>query len=415
MRGMNQALLGVLAAIFSGAIVLGSLLLSLVEGGQALAILPARQATPTPPLMTLPPGAPTYTPSATPSVTPTPTAAPPANCPSVPPDWQAVVIQPDDSLSTIAARYGTSEQALRQGNCLDTITNQLSPGSTILVPVQPASPTVPPPTFTPTLRPTRTAQACGVPPGWVQYRVRSGDTLFGLSVRLGVPQAAIQNANCSLQGRTRLLAGEILWVPFVPLAPTLPPTWTRTLPPPTFTASPLPPTAAPTRTSPPPTRTAPPPTNTPLPTNTSLPPTVASTDTPLPSTATPLPPTDTPLPPTATPLPPTDTPLPPTATPLPSTDTPLPPTNTPVPPTNTPVPPSNTPLPPSDTPLPPSDTPQPASTSQPVAPTNTPLPTGNGSSFLASPSGGQPQFNASLRLAAPFIIRLSWVTLEVMN
>jgi LysM repeat protein len=349
MRGMNQVVLGVLAAIFSGAIVLGSLLLSLVEGGQAVAILPADRATATPLLMTLPPGAPTYTPSATPSATPTPTAAPPANCTDVPSNWRAVVILPDDNLSTIAARYGTSEQALRVGNCLSTTTDQLLPGTNIFVPVLAASPTLPPPTLTPTSRPTRTPRACGVPYGWTQYRVRPGDTLYGLSAIFRVTPQAIQSANCSLQGRTRLIAGEILWVPFIPVAPTLPPTWTRTLPPPTFTATPLPPTLAPTRTSPPPTRTAQPPTRTsPPPTSTH----VAPTNTGVPPTNTPLPPSDTPLPPTNTPLPPTNTPVLPTNTPLPPTNTPVPATNTSVPPTNTPVPPSNTPLPPTDTPLP---------------------------------------------------------------
>jgi LysM repeat protein len=366
MRGMNQVLLGVLAAILSGAIVLGSLLLSLVEGGQALAVMPASQATPTPPLMTLPPGAPTYTPSATPSVTPTPTAALPANCTAVPPDWQVVVIQPDDTLSTIAARYGTSVQALRQGNCLETITDQLSPGTTILVPVRPASPTLPPPTFTPTLRPTRTAQPCGVPPGWVPYRVRPGDTLFGLSIRLGVSQAYLKSANCSLQGRTKLIAGETLWVPFVPLAPTLPPTWTRTLPAPTFTATPLPPTVAPTRTSPPPTRTAPPPTNTRQPTNTPLPPTVAPTDTPLPSTDTP-PPVDTTVPP-----PPVDTTAPP---------------------------------PPVDTTSPP----------PPVDTTAAPLPTSFEPSFHPVHPGSYPPFKTPDWPAVPFAKRSSWITFVVIN
>lgn len=379
MRGMNQALLGILAAIFSAAIVLGSLLLSLVEGGQAVAALPASHATPTPPLMTLPPGAPTYTPSATPSVTPTPTAAPPANCTAVPAGWQAVMILPDDSLSTIAARYGTTEQALRQGNCLPTTTDQLLSGKEIFVPVPPASPTPPPPT--PTLRPTRTAVACGAPPGWVQYRVRPGDTLFGLGIRLGVPQGAIRSANCSLQGRTGLIAGELLWVPFIPLAPTLPPTWTRTSPPPTFTATPLPPTLAPTRTSPPPTRTSPPSTNTPPP-----------TDTPLPAT-------DTALPPTATP-PPTNTPLPPTDTPLP-TDTPVPPTNTPKPPTDTPVPPTNTS--------------QPASTAPPVIPSDTPLPTGNGLTYPELPPGVQLQSIASSRPAAPVANRPSRIAFLVID
>jgi LysM repeat protein len=392
MKGINQALLGVLAALISAAIVLGSLLLSLVEGGQALAILPAGHFTPTPPLMTLPPGAPTYTPSATPSVTPTPTAAPPANCTAVPPDWQAVVILPDDNLATIAARYGTTEQALRAGNCLDTQTNQLIAGKDIFVPVPPPSPTPLSPTAT--LRPTRTSLPCGAPPGWVQYRVRPGDTLFSLSVRLGVAQAQIQSANC-MGNSIGLIAGQLLWVPFIPLAPTIPPTWTPTLPPPTFTATPLPPTLTPTHTAPPPTRTSPPPTSTRVaPTNTQPAPTATllPTNTPLP--------TDTPLP-TVTPLP-SDTAVPPSNTPIPS-DTAVPPSNTPIP--------SDTVVPPSSTPIP-SDTPVPATnTSQPAAPSDTALPTGNGALFLPPSLVIRPQLDASRRSTALFTQRSSWITL----
>ncbi len=273
-EGDEPGAAGRIGGHFLGAIVLGSLLLSLVEGGQALAGLPASHATPTPPLMTLPPGAPTYTPSATPSVTPTPTAAPPANCAAVPTGWQAVVIQPDDSLSTIAARYGAPSRPYATATACPLPPTSSCRARRSSCRLRLASPTSPPPTLTPTLRPTRTALACGAPHGWVQYRVRPGETLFGLSIRLGVSQANIRAANCSLQSRTKLIAGELLWVPYIPPAPTLPPTWTRTLPPPTFTATPLPPTPVPTRTSPPPTntskpptRTSPPPTATPLPTD----------------------------------------------------------------------------------------------------------------------------------------------------
>jgi LysM repeat protein len=408
MRAINQALLGVLAAIISAAIVLGSLLLSLVEGGQALANLPAGNFTPTPPLMTLPPGAPTYTPSATPSATPTPTAAPPANCTAVPPDWQAVVILPDDNLATIAARYGTTEQALRAGNCLDTQTNQLIAGKEIFVPIPPPSPT--PLTPTATLRPTRTSLPCGVPPGWVQYRVRPGDTLFSLSLRLGVSQAQIQSANC-MGNSIGLIAGQLLWVPFIPIAPIIPPTWTQTLPPPTFTATPLPPSSTPTRTAVPPTRTSPPPTSTRVaPTNTQPAPTATPlpTNTPLPSN-TPLPtntaqPTDTPMP-SNTPLP-TSTTASPTNTPLPS-DTAVPPTNTPIP-SDTAVPPSNTPVP-TDTPVPPTNT------SQPAAPSDTALPTGNGALFPPPSPVIQPQLDASRRSTALFTQRSYWLTFAVIN
>jgi LysM repeat protein len=114
--------------------------------------------------------------------------------------------------------------------------------------------------------------SCGRPPGWVQYVVRSGDTLSSISEAYGITIAQLQSANCL--STTKIYTGQILWVPNVPTAtpkptdePTDPPTFT-----PTLTHTPLP-TDTPTNTPPPtdtplPTDTPPPPTDTPEPTST---------------------------------------------------------------------------------------------------------------------------------------------------
>jgi LysM repeat protein len=83
------------------------------------------------------------------------------------------------------------------------------------------SPTVPPPP------PTSTPVPCGPLPGWVIYVVQSGDSLFRLALKTGTTVAQVQRANC-LGNTTGIHAGQALYLPFIPVPPTLPP------PPPTI-------------------------------------------------------------------------------------------------------------------------------------------------------------------------------------
>lgn len=107
------------------------------------------------------------------------------------------------------------------------------------------SPTITlPPVATATTVPAAPATAqCGAPPGWVQYRVRPGDTLYALSLATGTSVAAIQNANC-MGSDTVLAVGRALYLPSLPAVPatltpqptdtslpTAPPTETATSPP----------------------------------------------------------------------------------------------------------------------------------------------------------------------------------------
>jgi hypothetical protein len=77
-------------------------------------------------------------------------------------------------------------------------------------------PTVPPPP------PTSTPVPCGPLPGWVIYVVQPGDSLFRLALHTGTTVAQVQRANC-LGDTAGIYAGQALYLPFIPVPPTLPP------------------------------------------------------------------------------------------------------------------------------------------------------------------------------------------------
>jgi len=281
MSETRQAILGVMAAIISAAIILGSLAVSLVEGGARFAVAPTLTGT-SAVIPTQRPGEPTFTPRPTAPPTATPVAPTPANC-SIPPGWISITIQPDDTWQSIATAFGTSVAELQVGNCLPI--NTLPSGTFLFVPPLPPTATPEPPTGTPTptptevgvVNPTRMMAPCTPHYGWPQYQVRPNDTLYGLATILGVSVSTIQDANC-MGNSTLLVAWSYIYVPHLPptpipyLSPTPRPSSTATLPastnPPRPTIPPASTTTAPTIA---PTITDTPilPTNTPVtPTNT---------------------------------------------------------------------------------------------------------------------------------------------------
>jgi LysM repeat protein len=118
-----------------------------------------------------PPPTPTPTFTLTPMVvvvSPTPLPVPPTTEPPLPtggvcqppPTWVAYLVQPGDTLDTLAARTDTSVFELQQVNCLNSFT--LKVGQTIYLPFTPPTPTVtytPSPTGTRGPTPTRTPTA----------------------------------------------------------------------------------------------------------------------------------------------------------------------------------------------------------------------------------------------------------------
>jgi LysM repeat protein len=231
----RQGALGVLTALFSILIVIGSLALSLTEGGMSMALLRTTPGTPTPtsafpqPSATYPIVAATSmvtpvispTPMPTPSFTPTPPSpTPPPSC--LPPDgWSPITVQLGDTLQSLARTYNVTEALLVQANCL--FSDTLVAGTIIYVPG--FSTPVP-------------VVVCGPPAGWVYYIVQPSDTLYKLSLIYKVSVSQLQLANC-LGTSTYIRVGQRLFVPFyVPPTPTftLTPTVTRT-PTPTLTPS----------------------------------------------------------------------------------------------------------------------------------------------------------------------------------
>ena len=286
MSNARQVWFGILAALISSAIILGSISLSLVESGSALALIATDTSTsspsPTIPVETVPAGFPTFTPTSTHTPTATSTTPPPKNCPP-PAGWGQIEYQMDETWESLAQKYGVTVEELLKSNCFDVNVLPI-PGSVINVPLLPSPTATTMPTNTPTRLPTKTSIPCGPPPGWVRYTVRPGDNLYRLSQSLGVSVPQLQLANC-LGSSITIRAGQSLFVPFLPVIPTNPPTWTSV--PPTSIPPTLPP---PTSTPVPPTQ--PPPTTAP----TQLPPTVAPTQPPPPTEAPtqPPPPTEAP-------------------------------------------------------------------------------------------------------------------------
>lgn len=266
MSTRREIITGLVAAFLSVIILGGSLLAANAEMRATLAqrLIPTPSATRVPTqiiLVTPRPGEPTYTSSPSPSPSSTPTVV--AACPP-PAGWGTVIVQPGDTLESLASTYNTTIKALKRANCLTG--NTIYPGSLIYVPG-----TLPP-----------TAIPCGPPPGWVYYVVQPGDTLYSLGRAYGVSVFALQQANC-MGNLTTIRVGQRLYVPNV--TPAFTPTFT---PRPSATPTPSQ-TPSPTAISPTPSWT---------PTSSVTPPSSTPTDTPTPtSTFTDTPtPTDTPIP-----------------------------------------------------------------------------------------------------------------------
>jgi LysM repeat protein len=295
MESLRQIGAGFLLGILSITVVIGGFVMSQAEGGTEM-IPPSPTAMPSETQLTVFPTIAllTDTPMAIVTVistdTPAPTLTelpsqtpppPPASC--LPPSgWLAIQVQPYETLNSLAQKYQTSAELIKQGNCL--FSDQLVAGSFLYVPP----------------RPTATFIPCGAPFSWVYYTVVPGDTLFNISIRYRTSVAELQKANC-LGTSTFIQAGSRIKVPnVVPLFPS-PTRYVATV---TSTFSPIPPTV------------------------TFIPPSVTLTS--IPPTAvvpTAIPPTS--IPPTATLAPTPTTPAPPTLTPEPTVIVP-PPSQTPV-------------------------------------------------------------------------------------
>lgn len=244
MNNLRQLGTGLLGALASLILVFSALSLSAVEGMS----ITTPTAQPSPTQAVLQPGESTFTPVAATS-TSTNTPLPPTSCPP-PRNWKPYTIQTGDTLESLAATSGISVDALSQANCL--LSSTLLPGTILYLPPAPTNTRAPAPAQSATDTAAPTARPCGPPPGWVLYTVKPGDTLYRLSVVLGVSVGQLQMANC-LSSPNLIQAGSVIYVPFLPKASSTPtatqrpkqPTATKTAVPPSPTTA-VPPSATPT-------------------------------------------------------------------------------------------------------------------------------------------------------------------------
>lgn len=256
MRAVRQLGGGLIYGLFSVVLVVGSLSLALAENAPP-SLLTSTSIPSTVP-QTLTPTQPGSTELPTLTPLPTQTPLPPTNCPP-PPGWILISVQPGDTLDSLAARYHTTADQIRQGNCL--LAPSLAVGYGIYVPYVPPQ-SQPTPIFT-----------CGPYLGWVRtYIVQPGDDLYRIALRYSTTTAELQRTNCIINPNS-IPVGLQLWVPNVPtitpgitLLPefntqTLVPTDPLTLTPLPFTetviptSTSVPKTSTPTFTSVPPTAT----------------------------------------------------------------------------------------------------------------------------------------------------------------
>jgi LysM repeat protein len=242
MNNFRTFFIGLLTALISIFIVLGSFSLAMTEGsGLAIPTFIIPSATlPLPNLTPLPGWEGIATP--VPPTPATPTEAVPPTC--LPPkDWEQIIIQPGDRLEDLAQARGTTVKRLMEANCLDS--TDLLPDTVL---------------FIPPLKPTHTATQpvkenksdvkvvstytqvpiqpipCGAPHGWVTYIVQPGDNLYRLSVQFHTSVYELQVANC-LGGSTLITAGQKLLVPNVATITPIPMNTEPPLPKPKKTAT----------------------------------------------------------------------------------------------------------------------------------------------------------------------------------
>jgi hypothetical protein len=263
MSGARQVFLGFFMALLSSAIVLGSLSLSLLEGGYTLAQAPATgfgemvfsgeqiwnlaqaemEGNAPGPTAAEPAGAVILTPVANSCVHPQ--------------GWIKIIVRPEHSLRTLAHLYDTSVHLLKTGNCM--MTESLVINSELYVP--PA----PPRTATPRPRPTYWPPSYWTPyPTVVYYPTRTPwvptPTQF---IPPTQPPTPLPTAQPTLP-TPYPTAPPTQPLPTQPL-PTLPPP-TDPPPPTSEPPTPVPPTPQPQPTSlPPPQSTSPPPPTSPPP------------------------------------------------------------------------------------------------------------------------------------------------------
>lgn len=244
MQALRQLGGGVIIALISIILVIGGISLALAESSSPPSVVTPIQIPPTLqlifPTSTLSlASTQTQIPTQTATVFPTSTISIPPTACTPPGGWFQTVVGATDTIYSLAQRYNTSEDALKNANCLTSL--DLQAGNVLYVPPVATVYVVP----------------CGPPAGWVKtHVVQAGENLFRISLSYGITTLQLQAGNCMGSSIT-IYSGQRLWVPN---RPTLTPG---------ITILPNFPTSTTTQT----------PTNTTVPTSTPVPPTATATQT----------------------------------------------------------------------------------------------------------------------------------------
>jgi LysM repeat protein len=143
---------------------------------------------------------------------------------------QVYTVQPGDSLSRIASRYGSTTAALVQRNPQIADPDLIYPGQIIVIPA-----TLPPPGTDPDIIPDT-----GV--GELLYTVQRGDTLSEIALRYGISTVNLIQRNAQIANPDLIYPGQLVVIPS-PLPPPTPLPTTIVFPTPVPTPTPPPPDA----------------------------------------------------------------------------------------------------------------------------------------------------------------------------
>jgi len=204
MQGWREFGGALITALISISLMIGALSISLVEFVPQATPTSTNNEPPSPaPLTATVTSPPTLTPLTTAgpalsiqTTTITSTASMPANC-QIPTGWTLITVQAGDTIQTIAARYQTTADILRVGNCLPTA--NLVSGTKLYVP-----PGI-----------TSTSAACTPGAiGWTKsYVVQAGDNLYRIGLDHYTTLTLMRSVNCKVGDIIH--SGEVLWVPNV--------------------------------------------------------------------------------------------------------------------------------------------------------------------------------------------------------
>jgi LysM repeat protein len=215
MRILGQLMMGFLTAILSTAVVVGSFLLSLAEGGQHNSQMAPPSQTPPPVQITT---SAAIADKSRPTSTATSTDTEYIRTCNIPIGWQQITIQPGDTLESLAEEYASEVGILAYGNCLPASgLTSLLPGTYFYVPPLPSQTATTTQTATHTHRPkpgSSSRPSCGPPQGWILYTVTTGDTLYSISRAFYTTISQLQFANC-LGSSTVIRVGQKLYAPNV--------------------------------------------------------------------------------------------------------------------------------------------------------------------------------------------------------